>query len=146
MIIVAPYAKKMRNGADKNPKDYPYWWDLLLQIDEHVIQIGVDGEGALCGDVRYNLSLSELDSLVQECRTWISVDSFFQHFCWDLGKPGIVLFGQSDPNIFGHPENVNLLKSRDNLRMNQFWWWEQTPYIEEAFVKPDVVLEALAKF
>jgi hypothetical protein len=76
----------------------------------------------------------------------MSCDSFFQHFCWDLGKPGVVVFGQSDPNIFGHPENINLLKDRSYLRDKQFWIWEQAEYKEDAFVNPEVVLEALKKF
>jgi hypothetical protein len=80
-----------------------------------------------------------------ECRTWIGVDSFFQHFCWDLGKPGIVIWGQSDPNIFGHPENINLLKDRKYLREKQFWLWEQAEYNEEAFVLPVAVLKHLNK-
>jgi len=76
----------------------------------------------------------------------MSVDSFFQHYCWSLGKPGVVLWGQSDPVIFGHPENVNLLKDRDYLREKQFWLWEQCGFRAEAFVTPDEVLEALKTF
>ena len=86
-----------------------------------------------------NLSIEQLSELILQCRTWISVDSFFQHLCWDLGKPGIVLWGQSDPIIFGHPENINLLKDRKYLRTNQFHIWEQAEYIKEAFVDPDIV-------
>jgi hypothetical protein len=56
------------------------------------------------------------------------------------------VFGQSDPNIFGHPENINLLKDRKYLREKQFWIWEQAEFIEEAFVTPDVVIDALKKF
>lgn len=111
MIIIAPYARGTQSGKP-NPKNYPYWKELLELIKEPVVQIGVKGETALVEDFRQNLPLTELAVLVKECRTWISVDSFFQHFCWDLGKPGIVIFSQSDPKIFGHIENTNLLKSR----------------------------------
>jgi len=135
----------MRNGA-RHPKNYPYWEEVLRQIKEPVVQVGVEGETQLLPDFRKNLSLPQLAELVNECKTWMSCDSFFQHFCWDLGKPGIVVFGQSDPNIFGHPENINLLKDRKYLREKQFWIWEQAEYIEDAFVGPDVVVEALRKF
>jgi ADP-heptose:LPS heptosyltransferase len=135
----------MRNGA-KHPKNYPYWEEVLKHINEPVIQVGVEGEIQLVSDFRKNLPLSELEKLVKECKTWMSCDSFIQHFCWDLGKPGIVVFGQSDPNIFGHPENINLLKDRKYLREKQFWIWEQAEFIEEAFVTPDVVIDALKKF
>lgn len=142
MIIISPWAKPLRNGLN-NPKNYPYWKELIALINEPIIQVGVDGEEQLVEDFRKNLSLSELEELVKQCRTWISVDSFFQHFCWDIGKYGIVLWGQSDPNIFGHPENINLLKGREHLMTNQFLMWEMIPYKKDCFVSPDEVLKYL---
>lgn len=145
MIIISPYAKFMRNGK-QHPKNYPYWEEVISKIKEPLIQVGVTGEHQLVDDFRKNLPFNELSSLVDQCKTWLSVDSFFQHFCWDLGKPGVVVFGQSDPNIFGHPENINLLKDRKYLREKQFWIWEQAEYNQDAFVPPDTVLAALNKF
>lgn len=141
-IIISPYAKKLRNGKT-NPKNYPYWKELISMIDEPIIQIGIDGEEQLTEDFRKNLSLPELKQLVLDCRTWISVDSFFQHFCWDLKKYGIVIFGQSDPIIFGHSENTNVLKDRKYLREQQFWLWEQCEYNINAFVKPEEIKRLL---
>ena len=145
MIIISPYSKQMRNGK-AHPKNYPWWSDVLARVDEDIIQIGIDGEEPLTPDFRKNLEFSELAKLAQQCKTWMSCDSFFQHFCWDLKKPGIVLWGQSDPIIFGHPENLNLLKDRKYLRDKQFWLWEQATFNEDAFVKPDVVIKALRQF
>jgi ADP-heptose:LPS heptosyltransferase len=145
MIIISPYSKFMRNGQ-KHPKNYPYWEEVLKHIKEPVVQVGISGETQMVSDFRQNLPLPELAKLVNESKTWMSCDSFFQHFCWDLGKPGIVVFGQSDPNIFGHPENINLLQDRKYLREKQFWIWEQAEFIEDAFVNPDVIIEALKKF
>ena len=85
----------------------------------------------------------ELASLIKECRIWISCDSFIQHFAWDLGKKGIVLWGPSDPLIFGHPENINLLKDRSYLVEDQFIWWEATEHQNERFVEPEIVLKHL---
>lgn len=141
MIIISPYAKKLISGKP-SPKNYPYWKELLAMIDEPVIQVGVDGEEQLVDDFRQNLPLPELKQLIKDCRTWISCDSFFQHLAWDQGKPGIVLWSVSDPLIFGHPENVNLLKSREFLRENQFLWWEFEKPDKNKFVSPEeIVLE-----
>lgn len=145
MIIISPYAKKLREEK-LHPKNYPYWTYVIEKIDEEIIQIGVEGELQLVKDFRKNLSLSQLTELVHQCKTWISVDSFFQHFCWELKKSGIVLFGPSDPNIFGHPENINLLKDRKYLRERQYWLWEQCDFDENVFVKSNVVIDALKKF
>jgi len=144
MIIIAPFAQKMRNDKT-NPKNYPYWETLIEMIDEPIVQVGVEGEKQLVPDFRKNLSIDELCALIKECRTWISVDTFFQHLAWREGKPGIVIWGPSDPLIFGHPENINLLKDRSCLVENQFIWWEATEHRNDRFVKPKEILEHLRK-
>jgi ADP-heptose:LPS heptosyltransferase len=142
MIIIHPYAKALVNG-NKNPKNYSYWKELIALIDEPIVQIGIDGEEQLVPDFRMNMSIIELRQLIKECRTWIAVDSFFQHLAWSEGKAGIVLWSVSDPLIFGHPENINLLKNKDYLAQNQFLWWNLTEYNADAFVKPEEVIKSL---
>jgi len=142
MIIISPYSKALLSGK-QNPKNYPYWKELIEMIDEPIIQVGIEGEQQLVPDFRKNLPITELRKLIQECRTWISCDSFFQHLGWDEGKKGIVLWGVSDPLIYGHPENINLLEDRKYLAENQFLWWEFVDHRNERFVKPKIVLEHL---
>lgn len=142
MIIIAPYAQKLRTNK-LNPKNYPYWKELIAQIDEPIIQVGVEGEEQLVENFLIDQPIDELRKLIQTCHTWIGVDSFFQHLAWDEGKKGIVLWGPSDPLIFGHPENINLLKDRSHLVNNQFMWWEATEHQNERFVEPQIVLEYL---
>ena len=144
MIIISPFSKKLRTEKPQpNPKNYPHWKELISLINEPIVQVGVEGEEQLVEDFRKNLSIPELSALIGECRTWIGVDSFFQHLCWDLKKPGIVLWGQSDPNIYGHPENTNLLKGREYLMQNQFLMWEMVPYRKDCFVSPKEVIQFL---
>jgi ADP-heptose:LPS heptosyltransferase len=140
MIIISPYAKKLQNGKE-NPKNYPFWNELIKLIDEPIVQVGIEGETPLVDDFRPNLSMPELRQLIKDCRIWIGVDSFFQHLAWSEGKPGIVLWSVSDPLIFGHPENWNLLKSRDNLAQNQFLWWDFIEHDKEKFVSPKEVIK-----
>ena len=140
MIIISPYSKALNNG-NTNPKNYPYWSDLIRLIPSHIVQVGIEGETQLVEDFRKNLSIDELKDLIQECHTWIGCDSFFQHLAWTIRKKGIVLWSVSDPNIFGHPENINLLKDRSYLVENQFLWWEYVPHNPDAFVKPEEVVK-----
>ena len=139
MILISPYSKKLVNGK-QNPKNYPYWKEL---IDEPIIQVGIDGEEQLVPEFCKNLPIARLKELIAECRTWIGCDSFFQHLAWDCKKPGIVLWSVSDPLIYGHSENINLLKSRDYLATNQFLWWDFTEYNLDAFVLPEEVVKFL---
>jgi ADP-heptose:LPS heptosyltransferase len=144
MIIIAPWSKALRNGGN-NPKNYPYWKELVNLLPKPIVQVGTPNEEQLVDDMRVNLSLDNLKNLILECKTWISVDTFFQHFAWKVGKKGIVLWGPSDPVIYGHPENINLLLDRKHLVENQFIMWEQQTYDPERFVKPQVVVDNLKK-
>ena len=139
MIIIHPFSKALLSGKE-NPKNFPYWQELIAMINEPIVQIGVTGEKQLVDDFRCDLPIAELCSLIQECRTWVSVDSFFQHLCWTENKPGVVLWSVSDPLIFGHPENTNLLKDRYFLTVNQFLWWESTEFNANSFMKPSEIL------
>ena len=142
MIVISPYAKKLSNGKE-NPKNFPYWKELISMIDEPIVQIGVSGEQQLVPDFRQNLSIQELKTLLQECRTWIACDSFFQHLAWTQGKRGVVIWSISDPLIFGHPENINLLKDRSFLAENQFLWWEAYEFDPQRFVTAEQVFQAI---
>lgn len=145
MILISPYAQRLKSG-NINPKNYPYWQELIAMIDEPIIQVGIEGEQQLVPDFRKNLSIAALRQLIRECKTWVSCDSFIQHLAWDEGKKGIVLWSVSDPLIFGHPENVNLIKSQDHLASNQFLWWEYVPHRSDVFVEPEIVAKAIADF
>ncbi len=137
--IISPFSRPLRNGKP-NPKNYPYFKELIKLLPYHVIQVGVKGEEKLVKDCRFNLSIKELEALIKECDLWISVDSFLPHLAHHVGKPGIVIWGKSDPLIFGYSENKNVIMSRENLRTNQFIFWEDEPYDKDVFVKPDKVL------
>ena len=140
MIIIAPYAKQLKNGK-RNPKDYPWWPELIELIEEPIVQVGISTETKLVEDFRPDLTIQQLRELIAQCRTWIGVDSFFQHLAWDCGKSGVVLWSVSDPLIFGHPENINLLKDRANLAANQFLWWDFVEHDENKFILPKDVIK-----
>jgi len=145
MLIIAPYAQKLRNGKE-NAKNYPYWAEVIKGINDDIVQVGITGEIPLVDDCRFNLSINELRTLINDCTTWISVDSMFQHLAWDCNKKGIVLFSQSDPAIFGHDSNINLLKNKLYLRQNQFLWWEDVDAIEDSYFEPDKIIKHIDQF
>ena len=144
MILIHPYAKKLISGKE-NPKNYPYWEELIQKIPKsiHIVQIGIEGEKQLVDDFRKNLPINQLRQLIKDCCIWIGVDSFFQHLAWSESKAGIVLWSVSDPLIYGHTANNNLLKDRVYLAKNQFLWWEITEHNPDAFVKPEEVIKFL---
>lgn len=136
-LIVSPYARGLNNGQI-NAKNYPFWRELvdsLHSVGVHTIQIGVIGEMSVgCKEDKVGASVKELQDLLNDADGWIAVDNFFPHFCHYHKKPGIVLWGKSDPVIFGYPENINVLKDRKYLRQDQYNIWDSEQHNPEVFV------------
>uniref|UniRef100_A0A6M3IJQ4 Glycosyltransferase n=1 Tax=viral metagenome TaxID=1070528 RepID=A0A6M3IJQ4_9ZZZZ len=150
-ILLFPFSRPLRSGGF-NPKNPPvsYWLEIVKGLKEkgyYIIQMGIDGEVKLEGidEYKFNLPLKEIEKLMIQSYNWISIDSFAPHLAYLINKPGIVIFSQSDPLIFGHTTNTNLLKDRSYLRegVQQFWWWEQCNYKYDAFIEPSKVLEVI---
>jgi ADP-heptose:LPS heptosyltransferase len=148
-IIISPYSRvfppEIKNRT--NAKNYPYWDEVVasLKKDFTVIQIGIEGEPAIKGidDFHSRLSFKQLRKMADDCDTWISVDNFFPHMANIEGKRGVVIFGKSDPNVFGYGQNVNLLKDRKYLRAEQFKQWFEEEANEDVFVRPQEVVDAV---
>lgn len=150
-VIISPYSARL-NGIP-NPKDYPHWEylvGLIVAAGGKVVQIGVEGERKIKGVDNFVVSpkWDNITKLVAWADYAISVDNFFHHLCHHHNQRCIVLFSQSDPKIFGHPENINLLKGREYLRPEwcQFLSWHSSVYDKDAYVHPYAVIEAMKQF
>lgn len=144
-ILLSPYSSKLKNGKP-NPKNYPYWPELvkLLQDAEHnLVQAGGRNEVPLIFNVAFNCEMHKLREFLDWCDVFISVDNFFHHFAHHYGKRGIVLWGPSNPMIFGYPEHVNLVADKKYFRPDQFGQWESCALNNDAFVKPNEVMKAI---
>lgn len=145
MILIFPWARHTHEGKP-SPKNYPCWPEVverLTQAGYKVLQVSQAKEASIGADRSDDLSLDRIGELLRECQTWLSCDSFVQHMAWTLRQPGVVIFGSSDPQIFGHPENINLLKDRSFLRKRQFGLWSQETQNPDRFVGPGAVIEAV---
>jgi ADP-heptose:LPS heptosyltransferase len=147
VILVSPWSRKTTEGGP-NPKNYPHWDEVVrgLSAAGHPAhQVSTAGEPAVpgCRLRSDDLPLKALANLIRDCAAWVAVDNFFHHLAWSVGRRGVVIFGPSDPEIFGHPENMNLLKSRRFLRARQFGLWSQVAPDPAAFVSPEEVVHAV---
>src|SRR5258707_727923 len=87
-ILVSP-------GNVQNAKSYPHWVRLLELFKDHEVKTieGIMPEPVIIG-------------LVNWCDVWVSIDSFLPHLVAHHNlKRGVVLWGKSDPLIFGYPKN-----------------------------------------
>jgi len=149
-VVLAPFACSLPDGK-VNPKNFPISeWKILVEMlrkaDIYTVQIGAAGEPFIGADeMQFNPTNDTLKQIVNDMDSFVSVDTYFQHFATFHGKKGVVIFSQSDPNIFGHSSNVNLLKTNDSLRVEQFQLWTQTDYDESAFPNVINVFEEVMK-
>lgn len=149
-VIISPYSRSLKNKLP-NPKNYPYFPKLIKELKNkgwYIIQIGIDGEEKFeeVDEYQFNLNFQELKQLTLFSDTFISVDNFYPHFCNLINKSGIVIFSQSNPDIFGHKLHINLLKDIKYLKNNQFSTWEETQFNIEAFIPPEIIIQNLVKF
>ncbi len=55
IVLIAPFARKLRDNKN-NPKNYPYWKELveLLQPKYELIQLGTTGEETFIPNTKFN--------------------------------------------------------------------------------------------
>lgn len=149
-ILIAPYAAALRNGST-SAKQYPHWPELvaMLKANGHeLVQIGIQGEQRIDGIDQFIIGwpFEKIRELMGQCATFISVDSWFPHFCnYHRLKNGVVLWGKSSPRIFGYPDNENLFVSDSNFRLHQYKDWESEPHDPAVFVPPRQVVWAVER-
>jgi ADP-heptose:LPS heptosyltransferase len=143
-VVIAPFAKKLRNGK-VSAKNYPYWLELIkyLQEEHNVVQLGIVGEPSLVPHHKFNLSLQQIKELLTASLFWVSVDSFLPHLAHHINKKGVVLWGVSDPKIFGYTYNLNIIKDSKYFRKNQFAIWEDVEFSTEPFLEAKDVYELI---
>lgn len=120
-------------GNLKNAKSYPdkNWEDFLILAKDHEIK-----------EIKGILKEQEIIDLVNWSDKWISTDSFLPHLVtYHKLKPGIVLWGKSNPSIFGYSTNVNLSKGR--FRPDQFRHWVNIPHEPSDFVSASDLYKSL---
>jgi FkbM family methyltransferase len=125
-IIISPYSR-----GDSHPKSYPYWTQLaplLKTTGFRLVQIGVSGDPRLpmVDEFIENQSMREIERLIDGCRIWIGVDNFLQHLCHcrPVTPKGAVLWGLSNPALFGYDYNLNIVKDNGKyFRPDQFGIW-----------------------
>jgi ADP-heptose:LPS heptosyltransferase len=120
-------------GQVKNAKSYPFWSELFELLKGHELI-----------KIETNLPLDKIKEMINDCDIWISIDSFIPHLAqYHKLKTGIVLWGMSDPEIFGYKDSINLIKDRKYLRKEQFKWWKDTKPETDIWVLPEEVVKAI---
>jgi len=101
-------------GRSSPNKNWPisYWGELVRQNPQYTfLQLGVPSEELIPGAVDLRVGLPQLRAqlaVLKYARAFVGVDSSFAHATNAFEIPGVILFGPSTPQIWGHPNNRNL--------------------------------------
>ena len=146
-VIISPYSFN-----PDHPKSYPFWPELIGMLRSRFptykyVQIGRRGELPLMNmdDYWWDLPLAGIQERIMGCRMWLSGDNFLQHMANTLPirVKGIVLWGVSDPDLFGYEYNLNILRSPRYLRPDQFGIWTGFVKNNDSFDRPEATLEKM---
>ena len=146
-ILFSPFSNSLPNGKP-NPKSYPidYCNELVEMLNKiyPVHHVKLSSEPSIENTVQIvDNSLRNLVELIKSKETalWISVDNFFHHLSNYAKRPGFVVFSRSNPFIFGHDKNINLIRSFKAMRPDPFGYWWNCEYLKEAFLTPSEIMQ-----
>jgi len=98
----------------KSP-DFEFWAAIISWAQDNEISIVLTGlnsgvEGRLLTELARlpgvipafgSTSIVDLSHIIRKCCAYVGVDTFATHIASSLGKPGVVLFGPSNPVLWG---------------------------------------------
>lgn len=109
-----PIAMHITSLTSKNQEwDLESWEALVEQMPEYTfIQLGTESEARVKNavDLRGKVSFRDTLALIKYSRSFVGVNSSFSHATNAFDIPGVVLFGPSQPAIWGHDNNINIYK------------------------------------
>lgn len=116
--LLAPYKNPILvhiTSMTSENQEWPMenWNALAASMPEYTfIQVGLTREQKVENmvDWRGKTSFRETMALFYHIRSFVGVNSSFSHVTNAFDTPGVVLFGPSQPAIWGHSNNVNLYK------------------------------------
>ena len=103
--------------ASSSPnKNWPLenWRQLVAAHPEiSFIQLGNANEEAVPGAIIVlGIPLRQSFAVLKQCDAFVGVDSGLGHAATALQIPAVILFGATDPAVWGHAQNCNLHKRR----------------------------------
>jgi hypothetical protein len=146
-IAILPFTNS--KPGKSNAKNYHRWPEVVRMLKvagHHTTQIAISEDDDIGCDGRIvNPNHDKIVETLSQHDTWATIDSFLQHLAaaFTPDKVGTVVFGPSDPRIFGHGHNNNVIAQPTRLREDQFAFWHDVKHDPEAFPTPEAVFHAI---
>jgi ADP-heptose:LPS heptosyltransferase len=143
-IAINPTARSSKN----HEWEIEQWEQVVKKLPNFTfVQLGLRDESYIHGtvDLRGQLGVREEMAFLQHVRCYAGVDSFLAHAAHAVGTPGVVLFGDSTPVIWGHPSHINIYKHLRCSPCLEVLQGHTCPYGKECMTRitVDEVVEAI---
>lgn len=104
------------NSITSKNQEWPLknWEQLIREMPGYTfIQLGVEKDTMVRGavDMRGKTSFRQALALIKYARAFAGVVSSFSHATNAFNTPGVILFGASAPEVWGHANNINIFKA-----------------------------------
>lgn len=110
------------------------WEQLVREMPEFTfVQVGHLDEEKIEGvlDLRGAASIREAIALIKHSVSFVGIESVFAHATNAVGTEGVVLFGDSSVEAYGHENNINLHKAVPCAPCLHLLWGYTCPYNNE---------------
>lgn len=90
------------------------WEKIVEELPDYTfLQLGLMDEEPIKGaiDLRGKLTVREVMAVFKYLKGYVGVESFFGHLASAADIPAVILFGPSNPVIWGHKSNRNIYKN-----------------------------------
>jgi ADP-heptose:LPS heptosyltransferase len=90
------------------------WEDLIGMMPDHTfIQLGLTNDAKVKGaiDLRGKTGFRVALAIIKHSLSFVGVVSSFSHATNAFDTPGVILFGASSPQVWGHSNNINIYKA-----------------------------------
>jgi ADP-heptose:LPS heptosyltransferase len=134
--IVLPDRYLVISGGWTGTSHYKAWprkkWDVVVDRAARSgvcsVQIGKDDEPSIVGamNVRH-LGLSQQMGILSGAVAYAGCDGFFSHAAAALDVPGVVLWGITPPEVWGHPGQTDVISpiARNLWWTHYHWAWDE---------------------
>jgi len=109
-MLRTPVALHIKSSTINKEWPLKYWRELISRNSQYdFVQLGASSESRLEGTVNITEGgLRPQFAILKYCKAFVGVDSCFAHVTNAFNVPGVVLFGSSSAEVWGHPNNINL--------------------------------------
>ena len=104
--------------------------EIKKKYNIQVVNMHLPNENPIKGTLEINLPYRQWFALLTQAETFVSIDSSLQHAGTAVNKKGIVLWGGTDPKMYGYDIHTNLSGDCENIHCTRPYFVPSSDIVE----------------